>query len=199
MFEFPSCGRYKDDIDWRLPIVCAGPGKAETVVVMSRMNVELLKGLVILPGTVLVFVPGALLWFTSADIAPAEVTGTRLWMGLLVAAIGLVMAVWTVRLFLTVGKGTPAPWAPPQRLVVRGPYRHVRNPMITGVLLMLAGESLILGSWPIAGWMLAFFLLNSLYFVRVEEPGLERRLGEDYRCYKENVPRWIPRPTPWDP
>ena len=63
---------------------------------------------------------------------------------------------------------------------------------------MLAGESLILGSWPVAGWMLGFFLLNSLYFVLVEEPGLERRLGEDYRRYKANVPRWIPRRTPWE-
>ena len=165
------------------------------------MNVELIKAIVILPGTALVYIPGALLWFaagTRADMAPAEVAGTRFWIGLAVAVIGLVMAVLTVRLFLTVGKGTPAPWAPPQRLVVCGPYRHVRNPMITGVLLMLGGESLILGSWPVAGWMLGFFLLNSLYFVLVEEPGLERRLGEDYRRYKANVPRWIPRPIPWE-
>lgn len=165
------------------------------------MNVELIKAIVILPGTALVFIPGALLWFTagtSADMAPAEITGTRFWIGLVVVVIGLVIAVWTVRLFQTAGKGTPAPWAPPQRLVVRGPYRYVRNPMITGVLFMLGGESLILGSWPVAGWTLGFFLLNSLYFVLVEEPGLERRLGEDYRHYKANVPRWIPRLTPWE-
>ncbi len=187
---------------WRprhpVPIVYIGPRKKESVVGISCMNVELLKAIVILPGTALVYIPGALLWFTSADMAPAEIAGTRFWIGLVVAAIGLVMAVWTVRLFVTVGKGTPAPWAPPERLVVRGPYRHVRNPMITGVLLMLGGESLIFGSWPVAGWMLAFFLLSSLYFVRVEEPSLERRLGEDYRRYKSNVPRWIPRPTPWE-
>ncbi len=165
------------------------------------MNAELIKAIVILPGTALVYIPGALLWTsagTSADMVPAEIAGTRLWIGLVVAVIGLVIAVWTVRLFLTVGKGTPAPWAPPQRLVVRGPYRYVRNPMITGVLFMLAGESLILGSWPVAGWTLGFFLLNSLHFVLVEEPGLERRLGEDYRQYKANVPRWIPRLTPWE-
>ena len=166
------------------------------------MNVELIKAILVLPGTALVYVPGALLWIaagTSAGMAPAEIGETRFWMGHLVAGIGLVMAVWTVRLFVTVGKGTPAPWAPPQRLVVQGPYRHVRNPMITGVLLILGGESLVLGSWPVAGWMLGFFLLNSLYFVLVEEPGLERRLGEDYRHYKANVPRWIPRLTPWEP
>ncbi len=165
------------------------------------MNVELIKAILVLPGTALVYVPGVLLWIaagTSADMVPAEVSETRFWIGIIVALIGLVIAVWTVRLFLTVGKGTPAPWAPPQRLVVHGPYRHVRNPMITGVLLMLGGESLVLGSWPVAGWMLGFFLLNSLYFVLVEEPGLERQLGNDYRHYKANVPRWIPRLTPWE-
>lgn len=166
------------------------------------MNLELIKAIVILPGTALVYVPGILLWFaagTSADMAPAEVPEARFWIGLVLAAIGLVFAVWTVRLFLTAGEGTPAPWAPPQRLVVRGPYRHVRNPMITSVLLMLGGESLLFGSWPVAGWMLGFFLLNSLYFARMEEPRLERRFGEDYRRYKANVPRWIPTATPWEP
>ena len=166
------------------------------------MNLELIKAIVILPGTALVYVPGVLLWLavgTSADMAPAEVPEARFWIGLVLAAIGLVFADWTVRLFLTAGAGTPAPWAPPRRLVVRGPYSHVRNPMITSVLLMLGGESVLFGSWPMVGWMLAFFLLNSLYFARVEEPGLERRFGEDYRHYKAKVPRWIPRATPWEP
>ena len=133
------------------------------------MNLELIKSIVILPGTALVYVPGILLWFaagTSANMAPAEVPEARFWIGLVLAVIGLVFAVWTVRLFLTAGEGTPAPWAPPRRLVVRGPYRHVRNPMITSFLLMLGGESLLFGSWTVAGWMLGFFLLNSLYFAR---------------------------------
>ena len=70
--------------------------------------------------------------------------------------------------------------------------------MTTGVLLMLGGGSLIFGSWPAAGWMLGFFFLNSLHFVLAEEPGLERRLGKDYRRYKSNASRWIPRLTPWE-
>ena len=57
---------------------------------------------------------------------------------------------------------------------------------------MLVAESLLLGSWPIAGWTLVFFLLNAIYLIRVEEPALEQRFGEDYRLYKANVPRWIP-------
>jgi protein-S-isoprenylcysteine O-methyltransferase Ste14 len=67
-------------------------------------------------------------------------------------------------LFVQVGRGTPAPWDPPQRLVVEGPYRYVRNPMISSALMMLAGEVLLLGSWPIAVWLLAFFVGNTLYF-----------------------------------
>ena len=89
-------------------------------------------------------------------------------------------------------------WAPPSKLVVLGPYRYVRNPMIRGVIRMVAAEALLLGSWPIAGWMLVFFLLNTIYLIRVEEPALEQRFGEDYRLYKSNVRRWIPRVTPWD-
>ena len=83
--------------------------------------------------------------------------------------------------------------------MVRGPYRHVRNPMIAGVLLMLAAESLIFGSWHLAGWTLAFFLGNAVYLRSVEEPALERRFGDDYRRYRANVPRWIPALRPWDP
>ena len=71
--------------------------------------------------------------------------------------------------------------------------------MITGVLLMLGAESLLLGSWAVAGWALAFLVINSIYLTMVEEPGLERRFGEDYRRYRANVRRWIPGRTPWEP
>ena len=164
------------------------------------MKLELIKAIVILPGTALVYVPAAILWLAAgtpvamASVGPAQAS---FWLRLVLALTGFGLAAWTVRLFLSVGEGTPAPWAPPRKLVVRGPYCHVRNPMITAVLLMLAGEALLLGSWPVAGWMLAFFIINSIYFARVEEPGLERRFGEDYRCYRANVPRWIPRMRPW--
>ena len=165
------------------------------------MNLQLVKAIIILPGTVLVFVPSAILWL-SADspgaVAPAGLAQPRFWVGIVLAVIGLAFAVWTVRLFLTVGMGTPAPWDPPKILVVRGPYRHVRNPMITSVLVMLGAESLFFGSWYLVAWMLFFFLLNMIYFSVVEEPGLERRFGESYRRYKANVPRWIPSWRPWD-
>ena len=165
------------------------------------MNLELIKAIVVLPGTVLVYVPAGILWVTAGTPHEASIAGiaqARYWAGALVFASGLVFAVWTMRLFATAGEGTPAPWAPPRRLVVLGPYRHVRNPMITSVLAMLAGESLLSGSWPLASWMVVFFVLSWIAFVNVEEPGLERRFGEDYRRYKANVPRWVPRATPWE-
>ena len=117
------------------------------------MNLELIKAIVILPGTALVYIPGAMLWLVAesgAAISLAGLARPRFWFALVLGASGLALAVWTVRLFRTVGEGTPAPWAPPKRLVVRGPYRHVRNPMITSVLLMLGAESLFFGSWHLA-------------------------------------------------
>ena len=104
-----------------------------------------------------------------------------------------------MRLFRFVGEGTPAPWAPPKNLVVQGPYRHVRNPMITSVLVMLAAESLYFGSWHLSAWMVVFLLGATLHFFRVEEPGLVQRFGDGYRIYRADVPRWIPRLRPWDP
>ncbi len=165
------------------------------------MNKELIKAIFILPGSALVFIPGAILWLAanfSNAILPAGPSEPRFYIGIFIGVSGLAMAVWTVRLFVTVGKGTPAPWAPPKKLVVRGPYRHTRNPMITAVIWMIGAEALLVGSWPLAAWMLVFYIVNAIYFWRVEEPGLERRFGEGYRRYKANVPRWGLRVRPWD-
>ena len=165
------------------------------------MNLELVKAIVILPGTALVYIPAAILWLVPESengVALAWPTQARFWLAFVPGACGFALAVWTTRLFRTVGNGTPAPWAPPRRLVVRGPYRHVRNPMITSVLLMLGAESLFFGSWHLAGWMLVFFLGNAIYFPLVEERALERRFGDDYRRYMANVPRWFPRWRAWD-
>jgi len=70
--------------------------------------------------------------------------------------------------------------------------------MITGALLLLLAEALFLRSWLIAAWMILFFAGNAIYFPFVEEKGLEKRFGEEYRKYKSRVPRWIPRLTPWE-
>ncbi len=121
----------------------------------------------------------------------------RFWAALLLAGVGIVFSIWTATLFRRFGEGTPAPWDPPQKIVIRGPYRHVRNPMITSVLVTLLAEAIFFHSWPIAFWMLIFFLGNAVYFPLVEEKGLEKRFGDDYLKYKAHVPRWIPRLRVW--
>jgi protein-S-isoprenylcysteine O-methyltransferase Ste14 len=112
-------------------------------------------------------------------------------------AIGLLLFVSSLRRFATDGRGTLAPWDPPVALVVRGPYRYVRNPMISGVVLMLVGESCLLLSRRHAAWALAFFVLNAIYIPLLEEPLLEARFGAPYRDYCKHVRRLIPRLRPW--
>jgi protein-S-isoprenylcysteine O-methyltransferase Ste14 len=81
---------------------------------------------------------------------------------------------------------------------VRGVYRRVRNPMISGVLCLLLGEAVFLGSRAILDWFLLATLINLVYIPLLEEPGLEKRFGADYIRYKKNVPPWLPRRHPWD-
>lgn len=136
-----------------------------------------------------------LLYDPRQDLLPdhvvIKITGALIWGG------GFSLFVYTVFLFRMFGSGTLAPWTPTQRLVISGPYRYCRNPMITGVFSMLVGESLFFHSTSILLWALAFFLINTIYFVLKEEPDLEKRFGEDYRAYKKIVPRWIPNVKPY--
>lgn len=106
---------------------------------------------------------------------------------------GLSLVVATIRLFVLRGNGTIMPWDPTRTLVDVGPYRHVRNPMILGVLLTEIGEAIAFSSQGIAVLAGLFFAINSVYFVCSEEPGLEKRFGQEYIDYKQRVPRWIPR------
>ncbi len=164
------------------------------------MHWNFVKAIILLPGTVLVFVPALTLLATrDSQFAPelASPAQFRFWVALLPACGGLALSVWTATLFIRFGEGTPAPWNPPKRLVVRGPYRHVRNPMISGVVLVLLAEAILLGSWPLAVWMMLFFIGNSLYFPLIEEKTLQKRFGDAYREYRAHVPCWIPRLRAW--
>jgi protein-S-isoprenylcysteine O-methyltransferase Ste14 len=118
--------------------------------------------------------------------------------GALTFLAGFALFAWCVSLFARIGKGTLAPWDPTRRLVVVGPYRYVRNPMITGVLVMLAGEAVFLGSRVLAIWAFTFLIINNVYFLILEEPGLERRFGASYLEYKSAVPRWLPDGRRWE-
>jgi protein-S-isoprenylcysteine O-methyltransferase Ste14 len=147
----------------------------------------------LLPVVVTLVVPAAILLRDR----PVEVRWALALPGGVLIAAGLALVVWTIALFGTVGKGTLAPWDPTSRLVVRGPYQHVRNPMISGVLGILLGEAVLLGSVPLLVWFGLVLAVNAVYMPLVEEPGLRRRFGEDYETYKANVPRWVPRLRPW--
>lgn len=115
--------------------------------------------------------------------------------GAVLLVLGIGLFGWCVALFARVGRGTLAPWDPTRQLVAVGPYRFVRNPMITGVAMTLAGQALWWGSWRVASWTGAFVLVNHVYFIAVEEPGLRRRFGDAYDVYVARVPRWLPRLT----
>ncbi len=161
-----------------------------------------LLSILLLPFTVVAVVPYALLRSDAAaalrwDGASPQVAWIMNAAGIDVFLAGFALFAWCVVLLARVGRGTLAPWDPTRRLVAAGPYRHGRNPMITGVALMLAGEALLWRSGVLAIWLCAFFVINHTYFLLSEEPGMEKRFGDDYRAYRQNVPRWIPRLRPW--
>src|SRR6185312_1183488 len=109
--------------------------------------------------------------------------------------VGISMQLYTTYLFWKYAQGTLAPWQPTQKLVIRGLYKYCRNPMITGVLMMLAGEALFFNARGIMVWTCGFFVMNTLFFIFKEEPDMLDRFGEPYKEYKKHVPRWIPRFT----
>jgi protein-S-isoprenylcysteine O-methyltransferase Ste14 len=159
-----------------------------------------LLSILLLPFMVVVVVPR---WLLGARAhLPSPWAGTTLGtvahaLGVVALVLGFALFAWCVALFARVGQGTLAPWDPTRRLVVVGPYRHVRNPMISGVATMLLGEALIHGSRVLAIWLATFLTINQIYFVLLEEPGLVARFGDEYRAYRAAVPRWVPRMQPW--
>jgi protein-S-isoprenylcysteine O-methyltransferase Ste14 len=153
------------------------------------------RAVLALPGVVLGVIPAALV-----ALAPGPPLRPLPWplLAAAPAAAGLALMAWTIRLFAVRGKGTLAPWDAPQRLVVEGPYRHVRNPMILGVLLVLAGEATALRAPLLWAWLGLFAAVNLVYVARVEEKRLASRFGAAYDAYRARVPAWIPRLAPWD-
>lgn len=152
-----------------------------------------LRDILILPFTVTCIVPYFI--YDSSERLPESIFFKIL--GVVIGCSGMVLFVYTVFLFKTIGKGTLAPWSEKQKLIVEGPYRYCRNPMISGVLFVLLGEALFFHSWPILAWALIFFLINTGYFLISEEPALYKKFGEDYKRYKKHVPRWIPHVKPY--
>ena len=126
---------------------------------------------------------------------PAALAWVPVVAGCALIAAGLALMYRTISLFARIG-GHACALGPTRRLVVLGPYRHVRNPMITGVLAILLGEAVLLGSAALLVWFGAFFTVNAIWMPLVEEPGLVERFGDDYRRYK-GCSALDPRRTPW--
>ncbi|MDR2737920.1 MAG: isoprenylcysteine carboxylmethyltransferase family protein [Puniceicoccales bacterium] len=163
--------------------------------IRNSMILRWLGAVLMLPVMVLVIIPGGILYFSAYrwhPIGACAAIGACFFV-----VIGLLLAISTTVLFHSLGMGTAAPWDPPAVLVVAGPYRYVRNPMISGVFSMLIGEVLISRSPYIAVWFLIFLAAKMVYIPLIEEKHLRKTFGENYAEYEKNVPRWIPRLTSW--
>jgi protein-S-isoprenylcysteine O-methyltransferase Ste14 len=149
------------------------------------------------PGVVVGLIPWLLTgWRVREPLpywAPVRVLG-----GLLLLA-GLVALVHAFVRFVVEGLGTPAPVAAPERLVVGGAYRHVRNPMYVAVLAAIVGQALLLGQLILLLYAAAAWLVVAAFVRFYEEPTLARRFGADYEAYRRAVPAWWPRLRPWEP
>jgi protein-S-isoprenylcysteine O-methyltransferase Ste14 len=145
----------------------------------------------ILPVTVLIIVP----WMIEFDFSIKNIIAFIF--GLVLIFSGLCVMAVTITSFIRIGKGTLAPWFPTKKLIITGIYAYVRNPMILGVLTVLAGESIAFLSYNIFIWAVIFFIFNTIFFIVYEEPSLKKRFGDDYLDYKRNVHRWIPRLKPF--
>jgi protein-S-isoprenylcysteine O-methyltransferase Ste14 len=142
-------------------------------------------------GFVLVFLPARVL--ARAGVTPPAALGLPQIAGMVVGAAGAALALWCVLAFAFVGKGTPAPFDPPRRLVVRGPYERVRNPMYVGATLALAGAALFYRSGALLAYAVLFLALTHLFVIAYEEPTLRRTFGADYDAYCRQASRWWPR------
>jgi protein-S-isoprenylcysteine O-methyltransferase Ste14 len=142
-------------------------------------------------GVLLIFVPEHLL--SSASLVAPRVFGVQQLMGVAITLMGGMLGTWCILTFVFVGRGTQAPFDPPRHLVVRGPYRALRNPMYAGASLALSGASLYYSSAVIFVYAIAFWLIAELVVVRFEEPYLRRAFGTDYQAYCELTGRWWPR------
>jgi protein-S-isoprenylcysteine O-methyltransferase Ste14 len=149
------------------------------------------------PGVVVGLIPWLLTrWQTHEPLpywAPVRVLG-----GILLVA-GLIALVGAFVRFVVEGFGTPAPVAAPERLVVGGVYRYVRNPMYVAVLAAIVGQALLLGRLGLLLYAGAAWLIVAAFVRWYEEPTLARRFGADYEAYRRAVPAWWPRLRPWKP
>jgi protein-S-isoprenylcysteine O-methyltransferase Ste14 len=120
-------------------------------------------------------------------------------LGVIILVAGLIVLVQAFGRFVVEGFGTPVPVAAPERLVVGGLYRYVRNPMYVAILATIIGQALLLGRLGLLLYAAVMWLIAAAFVHFYEEPTLTRRFGADYEAYRRAVPAWWPRLRPWNP
>ncbi|HXL59277.1 MAG TPA: isoprenylcysteine carboxylmethyltransferase family protein [Mycobacterium sp.] len=147
---------------------------------------------VVAPGTVVGLVP----WLVTRWELPDSTAVWRIVLGVLLIVAGLMPAVHAFVQFAKAG-GTPMPLAPPERLVVNGFNRYVRNPMYVGLLTAILGQALLFGSLGLVLYAVIVWIITASFVRWYEEPTLSHRYGAEYEEYRRNVPAWLPRWRPW--
>jgi protein-S-isoprenylcysteine O-methyltransferase Ste14 len=149
--------------------------------------------LILAPGVVAGLIPWLLTGWQMEDAPLAiRIAGAAL------IALGLGFVLHAFARFVIEGLGTPAPVAPPERLVVGGVYRYVRNPMYLAVGATIIGQSLLLGQFALLAYAATFGVLVFGFVRLYEEPTLSARFGSSYEAYLRAVPGWLPRLHPWE-
>jgi protein-S-isoprenylcysteine O-methyltransferase Ste14 len=150
---------------------------------------------VLIPGTALVAVPRWVVAGSGLTVSPSPAARSG---GALLLVLGAALMLWCWAEFVTRGRGTPAPYDPPRRLVVVGPYRHVRNPMYVAGALIILGQAALYASTGLLWYAAAFVVAAHVFVVAYEEQTLADRFGADYAAYRGAVGRWLPRLRPYE-
>jgi protein-S-isoprenylcysteine O-methyltransferase Ste14 len=168
---------------------------ADLGIAMKRTSAALgtLGFLVATPGTVCGLVPLLITGWRRPDDPVPWVDG----LGWVLVVTGATVLVHSFAAFAWHGRGTPAPPAPTERLVVEGAYRHVRNPMYVAVLAVVLGQVLLSASWGLFAYLVLLGITVHAFVRTYEEPTLREAYGPAYEEFCAHVPRWLPRPTPW--
>lgn len=141
---------------------------------------------IVVPSTLAIYLP----WLLVSEQTTR--TGVWLFISLALFLLGGAGYLWCLWSFATVGQGTPAPFDAPTKLVVRGLYHHIRNPMYGSILTLLCGWIALFPSLPLLLYVLSVGFCIHLFVLLYEEPHLQKIFGDSYDNYRRQVSRWVP-------
>lgn len=149
----------------------------------------------------IIIIPFFLIWIPRRILlSPEQIyrfdIGVFRYLGLVPIVLGVVIYVFCSGSFVFIGKGTPIPFTPTKELIVTGFYRFVRNPLYIAGVFVLTGEAWLFQSIGIFIYCLVMFGIFNIHIL-MEETLLADKFGAAYEQYRNSVPRWIPRLTPY--